>query len=261
MTPLMKIEPAYLFTIFLVFVRIGGLMVAAPVFSHMAIPVRVRIFLAVLMAYILVGFVPGPLPPNIGHPVALIVAISVEALTGVMLGFAAQFIFWSIQYAGEIIGFQMALAMASVFNPMDGVHSNPIGRFLVTSMLLVFILLDGHHQILQALVFSFDVVPLAGANLEAGGPLMLQWMGDFFTTAMKLASPFMITIFLVDASLGVFARVAPQADLFSVALPVKILVGMSMMVFFVGNFFPLLPGMIDKMYVDLLALIEAFAQK
>lgn len=256
----MKIDPAYLFTIFLVFVRIGGLMVAAPFFSHASVPVRVRIFLAVLMAYILVGFVPGPLPPNIGNPVAFILAIGIEALTGVMLGYAAQFVFWSVQYAGELIGYQMALALASVFNPMDGVHSNPIGRFLMTCLLLLFLLLDGHHQVIQALVFSFQVVPLAGANLAAGGPLMLQWTGHFFTTAMKLASPFMITIFLLDASLGIFARVAPQADLFSVALPVKLLVGMGMMVVFMGNFFPMVPGMIDKIYVDLLALIEAFAQ-
>lgn len=255
----MKIDPAYLFTILLVFVRIGGLMVAAPVFSHMAIPVRVRILISVLMAYILVGFVPGPLPPHISHPASFILSIGIEALTGVMLGFAAHFIFWSVQYAGEIIGYQMALGLATVFNPVDGMHSNPIGRFLVTSILLVFILLEGHHQILKALVLSFEVVPLAGANLAAGGPLMLQWTGEFFTTAMRLASPFMITIFLVDASLGVFARVAPQADLFSLSLPLKLLVGLTMMVFFIGNFFPILPGMIEKMYADMIALLEAFA--
>lgn len=255
----MKVDPAYLFTILLVFVRIGGLMIAAPVFSHMAVPVRVRIFMAVLMAYILVGFVPGPLPPNLAQPVALMLAVGVEALTGVMLGFAAQFLFWSVQYAGEIIGYQMALGLANVFNPIDGVHSNPAGRFLMTSLLLVFILLDGHHQVIEALVLSFDVIPLAGANLASGGPLILQWTGHFFATAMKLASPFMITIFLVDASLGVFAKVAPQADLFSVALPLKLIVGMSMMVVFVGNFLPLIPDMIDRMFSDLLTLIEALA--
>ena len=254
----MKIEPAYLFTIFLVFVRIGGLMIAAPFFSHMSIPLRVRIFFSVLMAYILVGFVPGPLPDHIGHPVALMLAVAIEALTGAMLGFAAQFVFWSVQYAGELIGYQMALSLATVFNPIDGMHSNPVGRFLMTTMLLVFVLLDGHHQVLKALVLSFEVVPLAGANLAAGGPLMLQWTGTFFTTAMQLASPFMITIFLLDASLGIFARVAPQADLFSVALPVKLLVGLGMMVIFVGNFFPTLPDMFDQMHDYVLALIEAF---
>ena len=255
----MTIDPAYLFTIFLVFVRIGGILAAAPFFGHASVPVKVRIFLAVLLAYILVGFVPGPLPPDIGNPVAFIVAVAIEALTGVMLGFAAQFVFWSIQYAGEIIGYQMALGLANVFNPIDGMHSNPVGRFLVTSMTLVFILLDGHHQILRGLVYSFQVVPLGGANLAAGGPLMLQWTGAFFTTALRLASPFMITIFLVDASLGVFARVAPQTDLFAVALPVKLLVGMSILVVFVGNFLPLVPDMIQKMFTDLTNLLGALS--
>lgn len=255
----MTIDPEYLFTLMLVFVRIGGLMVAAPFFSHMSIPVRVRVLLAVLLAYLLVGFVPGPLPPNVGHPVAFIVAVIIEALTGAMLGFAAQFVFWSVQYAGEIIGYQMALAMASVFNPIDGMNSNPIGRFLMTSMLLIFVLLDGHHHILYALVRSFEVVPLAGANLAAGGPLMLEWTGSFFETALQLASPFMITIFLVDASLGVFARVAPQADLFSLALPLKLIVGMSMMVFFIGNFIPMIPDFIQEMSGHLGQLIEALS--
>lgn len=255
----MKIDAAYLFTILLVFVRIGGLMVAAPVFGHMSVPVRVRVLFSVLIAYLLVGFVSGPLPANVGHPFIFMMAVGIEALTGVMLGFAAQFIFWIVQYAGEVIGYQMALSLANVFNPIDGMHSNPVGRFLMTSMLLIFILLDGHHYILQALVQSFEVVPLAGANLAGGGPLMLEWTGSFFTTALRLASPFMITIFLVDASLGVFARVAPQADLFSVALPVKLIVGLSMLVFFVGNFVPMIPDMIRRMTDYMMALLEAFA--
>ena len=255
----MKIDPEYLFTVMLVFVRIGGLMITAPVFSHVAVPIRVKIFLSVLLAYILVGFVRGPLPPNLDSPLAFTIAIGIEALTGAMLGFAAQFVFWSIQYAGEIIGYQMALGLANVYNPIDGTHSNPVGRFLTTSMLLVFILVDGHHHILRALVYSFEVVPLAGANLAAGGPLMLQWTGAFFVTGMKLAAPFMITIFLVDASLGVFARVAPQADLFSVALPLKLLAGLTMLVFFVGNFFPLVPGMVERMFTDMISLLDALA--
>ncbi|MEX0599001.1 MAG: flagellar biosynthetic protein FliR [Rhodothermales bacterium] len=255
----MHIDPAYLFTLMLVFVRIGGLMVSAPLFSHASIPVRVRVLFSAMMAYVLVGFVPGPLPPNLGHPVAFITAILIEALTGVMLGFAAQFVFWSVQYAGEIIGYQMALALATAFNPIDGMHSNPIGRFLMTSLLLIFLLLDGHHYVLQALVYSFDAVPLAGANLAAGGPVMLEWTGTFFKTALQLASPFMITIFLVDASLGVFAKVAPQADLFSVALPVKLLVGLTMMVFFIGNFVPMVPDFIQQMFSYMMRIVGMLA--
>ena len=180
----------------------------------------------------------------VGHHTRLAVPGGEFAL--VLFGFAAQFIFWSVTFAGEIIGFQMGLSIAAVYNPMDGVASNPIGRVLTLTMLLVFLLLDGHHHMLRALVASFEVVPLSGADLSRGGPLLLQWMGAFFVTAIRLAAPFMITIFLVDVALGVFARVAPQADLFSMGLPLKIVIGLSLTILFMQNFMPILPDLIRQ---------------
>ena len=235
-------------------------MLSAPFFSHASFPAKVKIPMALLISYGLVGLVPSSLPENIFHPVGLMIAVGIEALTGVMLGYAAQFIFWAVQYAGEVMGFQMGLALANVYNPMDGLHSNPLGRFLVMSTLLVFILLDGHHYILRAVVASFDVVPLAGARLSAGGPIMLDWTGRFFMTALRLASPFMITIFLLDVSLGVFARIAPQANLFIMGLPMKLILGLSLAVLFVQNFFPIIPQMIQQMFNDLLFLIEGLVK-
>ena len=107
------LEPGYLFSVFLVFVRIGSMMVSAPFFGHRSVPVRVKIPLAVLLAYSIVGLVPGPLPEHVAHPVGLMLAVGIEALTGVLFGFAAQFIFWSVTFAGEIIGFQMGLSIAA----------------------------------------------------------------------------------------------------------------------------------------------------
>lgn len=251
------LEPGYLFSVFLVFVRIGALMVSAPLFGHQAVPVRVKIPLALLLACAVVGLVPGPLPAYVAHPVGLMWAVAVEALTGVMLGYAGQFIFWAVQYAGELIGFQMGLSLAVIFNPADGLHSNPLGRFLVMTLLLVFLLLEGHHHVLRALMASFEVVPLAGADLTRGGPLLLDWTGAFFVTALRLAAPFMITMFLVDTALGVFARIAPQADLFALGLPLKLLIGLGICVFYMQNFMPILPDMIRQMFDDMMAMVEA----
>ncbi|MCH8960558.1 MAG: flagellar biosynthetic protein FliR [Bacteroidetes bacterium] len=253
------LDPDFLLRVFLVFGRIGGLMVVAPLFGHRAVPVRVRVLFAAMLAWALVGLVPGPLPPNATDLVGLLIAVVIEVLTGVVLGFAAQFIFWTIQFAGEVIGFQMGLSMAQIYNPAEGLYANPLGRLLSLSFLMVFLLIDGHHHVLRALVGSFDVVPLAGAHLAATGPLLLKWMGLLFVTAMRLASPFMVTIFLVDAALGVFARVVPQADLFSLGLPLKLLAGLALMYFFLQNFFPVIPDLVALMLHDLLELIEALA--
>ncbi len=253
------LNPAYLLTVFLVFVRIGGVMVAAPFFSHGAIPVRMRVLLAVLLAYVMAMLVPGPLPAHISSPFALLAAVGVEALTGLVLVFAAQFIFLAVQFAGEIAGFQMSLSMAQVYNPVEGHASNPLGRFLTLTFLLVFLLIDGHHHLLRALAASFRAVPLAGANLAAAGPLLLAWTGDFFTAALRLAAPFVVTLFLIDLVLGVFARVVPQADLFSLSLPLKLAVGLGLAVFFMQNFFPIVPDLVARMLDDLLRLVEALA--
>lgn len=251
------LSPGYLFSVFLVFVRIGALMVSAPFFGHQAVPVKVKIPLALLLAYSLVGLVPGPLPEHVDHPFGLALAVAVETFTGVLLGFAAQLVFWAVQFAGEIIGFQMGLSLATAYNPFDSVPSNPVGRFITLTMLLVFLLLDGHHHVLRALVASFDVVPLGGANLSRSGPLLLQWTAGFFGTALRLAAPFMITMFLIDVSLGVFARVAPQADLFSLGLTLKLFIGLALTVFFLQNFLPILPETFRQLSDDVLAMIEA----
>ena len=164
-----------------------------------------------------------------------------------------------MQFAGEVVGFQMGLSLAQIYNPVEGLYANPLGRLLSLSFMIVFLLIDGHHHVLRALVGSFDVVPLAGAHLAATGPLLLKWTGALFVTALRLASPFMVTIFLVDTALGVFARVVPQADLFSLGLPLKLLTGLGMLYFFLQNLFPVIPDLVTLMLNDLLALIEALA--
>lgn len=256
----MILNPEYYLAVFMVFVRIGGLMISAPFFSHRSMPVRVRVLFSILLAYIVVGYA-GPIPSYAMHPVGFVAALAVEAFTGIIMGFAAQFIFWAVQFGTELMGFQMGLSMAQVFNPATQSNSNPIGILLTMTFLLVFVLLDGHHEIVKALVGSFSLVPLGGAQIGNGGPLLLEWMAEFFLTALQFAAPFLATFFMVELSLGIFARVVPQADLFSLSLPIKLIVGLSISVFFVQNMFPAIPGLIGDLFNDVIRLIETIAPR
>lgn len=252
-------SPEELLRAFLVFVRIGGLFVAAPFFNHAAIPVRLRVLLAVLLAFVMAGFVEGPLPAHATHTVGLFVAVLTEALTGLVIGFAAQFVFYAVQLAGELIGFQVGLSVAQAYNPADGTSANPLGRFLSMTFLLLFLLLDGPHHLVRALAASFEAVPLAGGHVTAAGPLLLRWVGGLFTTALRLAAPFMVTLFLVDLVLGIFARVVPQADLFGLSFPIKLMTGLGVAVAYVLHFFPVAPDLLAQMVHALEAALAALA--
>jgi len=255
------LDPHYLLYIFLVFVRIAGLLMASPFFEQPFIPVRVKVMLAITMAYGLAGIVPMPegLTPTV--PIALAYYVIVEALTGAVLGLAARFIFFAIRFAGDFIGFQMAFSISQVISPADGQASNPISNLLTMLTLLLFLILDGHHQVIRALNASFYVVPLAGADLHLAGPVMMSWTGDLFVTALRLAAPFMLTIFLVDMTLGIFARVAPQTEIFSLSLSLKLLVGLAITFFYVQHFLPIVPELFVQMVEDMSAMIEAIAPR
>ena len=67
----------------------------------------------------------------------------------------------------------------------------------------------------------------------------------------------MITIFLVDMTLGIFARVAPQTEIFSMSLSLKLVVGSLLLFLYIKNFFPVMPDLIGQMGDDLLEMIEA----
>lgn len=255
----MGIEADAILRVLLVFVRVGGLLMAAPFFSRPFVPVQVKVMLAVLLAFILVGYASGPLPAHAGHPVGFAVALLVEATTGLLLGFAAGLVVQAVQMAGEVIGFQMSLSLAGVYSPVDGTTSNPVGQLLSLAFLLLFVLLDGPHHLIRALAASFEVVPLGGAHIAAGGALLLGWMGEFFATALRLAAPFMVTLLLLDVALGIFARVVPQADLFALSLPVKLMAGLSLCWVFVQGFVALSPALVDGMVSDLAQLITALA--
>ena len=255
----MALDPTSLLRLALVFARVSGVMVAAPVFSQKGVPVPVKVLLSVLLSLILVGFAPDALPEHSGHVVGFLIAVSAEVLTGLLIGYAVRFVFWSVDMAGEMIGFQMSLSMAQVYDPMSGAAANPLGRLLTFVFLLLFCLLDGPQQIVIGLARSFVAVPLGGADLGAGGPLLLSWTGGFFSTAVRLAMPFLVALFLADVGLGVFARVVPQADLFSISLPLKLLAGTLVSVAFMAAFFPLAPGLVDQAITSLDALFAALA--
>lgn len=239
------LSPLYLTGVLLVFVRVGGMLMSAPFFKQEVIPRQLRILIGVLLSYCLVGFA-GSVPVWALHPVGFVVAVAVEALTGVVIGFAAHFVFWAVQMMCDVIGFQMGLSMASALDPMSGQQSNPVGKLINLLFLLVFLLLDGHHHLIRGLALSFEVVPLAGAHLSAAGPLMLGWMGALFETALRLAAPFMVSLLMVDVTLAIYARSSPQGDIFGLNFVLKLGVGLFVLLLLVPQLMPELPGLVDQ---------------
>jgi flagellar biosynthesis protein FliR len=207
-------------------VRVLALISVAPLLSHRAVPVRMKIALALSITVLLVPQVQSPPITDVLTAPGLMLLIN-NVLIGVVIGFAVRLVFAALELAGELIGLQMGLSFVGFFNPGTGQQQNAVASFMSLLALLMFIAIDGHLMLIHALAESFRLYPVSvGMDLPMGFDRLLRLGSEMFAIALTIALPFLAVMLLTNVVLGVLARVAPQINIFAVGFPMTILVGL-----------------------------------
>ncbi len=214
----------------LVMFRLSGFFILAPFWSHSRIYMKVKIAVVLVLSWLVAPSVPaeGFTPVNTLFDLAGI-ALK-EILTGGIIGFAFSVLFVGIRSAGQAAGMQMGFAIVNVIDPSTQRNVSLLGQFKFLVLMLIFLIVDGHHLVLQSVVESFQVVPIGGLATSSLVPEKLMRLSALtFVIAAKLAAPMMVTLFLTDVALGIIARTVPQMNVFIVGFPLKVGVGLSVL--------------------------------
>lgn len=226
------------------FMRLIALMLVAPVFGERVLPQRVRIGLAIAITAILVPTLP---PPPTVHPVSLAGAIIIaqQLVIGAALGFAMRIVFVAVETAGELIGLQMGLGYATLFDPERSDMIPVLGQFLGLLTILAFLALDGHLRVIQVIADTFRVLPISGPGLGKEGLLTLaRWGGEIFAAGVLLSLPLLGAMLIANVALGILTRAAPQLNLFAVGFPLTLGAGLIILAITL----PLLAPQLVKLY-------------
>ncbi len=215
------------FVLFLMLLaRIASLMIVAPVFGSQSVPPVVKIALALFLSFVLYPLAAQKAPSMDLQLMSLVLVAMKEVVVGLLLGFATGLIFEGVRVAGELMGFDLGFSMATVFDPETSQNNPILSEFMVMLMTLVFLLVNGHHFVLQGLQVSYEVVPVGGFTMNGLlSQKLIALTAGIFAVGIQLAAPVMVSSFLVNIAMGVLARVSPQINVFIVSLPVKIFVG------------------------------------
>jgi len=211
----------------LVFVRVTAVVGVAPFFSHGAVPAQVKVALALFLTLLLQPLLQATVPAGELELPVLVLLVLKEVGVGLIIGFATTLIFAGVRSAGELIGFELGFSLANAFDPESSGQTQVVAQFMNLIMILVFLLLNGHHFVLQALRLSFDVVPLG--TLVLSGALAEQLVAltaTVFVIALKLAAPVIVAGFLVNVAMAILTRVAPQIHVFILSFPLRSGVGL-----------------------------------
>jgi flagellar biosynthesis protein FliR len=231
-----------------VLLRVSGIMLFAPFFSNQAVPLQIRAAFALVVAYVLAPSLPlGAIPSSFGLTDITGLAAG-EILSGVLLGFAASCVFAGMQFAGQIISFQLGFSLINQIDPQTNVEA-PVFSFIHNYVgLLFFILINGHHWLLLAISDSFGPLPIGGFRIH-GSVLgwLLELTAQILVIGLRIAGPVIVVTTITDIVLGILGRAAPQIQILIVGMPLKILVGFGCVSFS----FYFLPRYLQDIFVTL----------
>ena len=240
----------------LIFCRVSCLIYVVPFFSMNNTPRRVRVGLSFVVTLLLYYSMLGK--PVLEYDTVLGYAVLVlkEAITGLLMGLACNMCTTVVGFAGRIIDMETGLSMASLMDPTTRENMSITGMIYNYAITLILIITGIYEYILKALAESFTLIPVAGAVFRSDRLMdaMLKFMADYILIAFRICLPMFAVMILLNALLGILAKVAPQMNMFSVGIQLKILVGY-IVLFFTIFMFPSVAEMVFNEIKTMVVLI------
>jgi flagellar biosynthetic protein FliR len=227
----------------LVLTRIGAFFASSPVFSWQAIPLKVKLALAILSSIFFSNLMSCPVSSEDISLMSIGLMIANEAIYGLCLGFIAVMIFGTVKLSARIIERQMGLSMAQILDPMSGESGQPVGMLMEMIFILLFLSANGHHLLLLTISKSYESFPIGTvpdiAQLVEG---IIVAVSTMLLLGLKMAAPILASFLLLMVILAILARIAPEMNILFLSLPIRVGLGLLM----VGIFLPFVNNFIKE---------------
>jgi len=208
--------------------RIASVLMVMPIIGTQLVPMRVRLYLALAISVVVVPTLP-PMPLVDSISLQAFMLIAQEILIGVMLGFMLQLFFHAFVVAGQILAIQMGLGFASMIDPTNGISVAVIGQYFTMLVTLLFLAMNGHLVVFEVLAESFVTLPPGSGLLVEHYWEIATKLGWMLGAALILVLPAITALLVVNIAFGVMTRAAPQLNIFSIGLPLTLVLGMAIL--------------------------------
>ncbi len=215
----------------MVLARVGGLVIFVPFFASTSIPAKSRIMLALAITILVLPFVPVASVSGITDIGSLTVMMFSELMIGLSIGFVITSVFSGLQLAGLLIGQQLGIALARVFDPLFNEQSSVLGQFYFWLAMIIFLLINGHVILIKAVINSFRTLApgqfIASKDFIANMGEVLQLS---FAMAFQISAPVIVAILLATLAMGFITRTVPQFNILSVGFSIRAMIGFVLVV-------------------------------
>jgi flagellar biosynthetic protein FliR len=223
-----------LFVWLLAMFRAGGLLTMMPFFLGRAVPRSARVALAALLAWMAApyGAEAGLAIP--AHLAEVVLLVTKELAIGLLMGLAVRIIFFTLEFAAQVLAVGIGLHPGSEFDPSNSVAGNPVGSGLFYLAVILF-LAGAHYAVVFAFARSFQLVPPGLQAPDASFvPLVVSHTARIFQLGVLMSAPVLAVNFLVNLTFSILGRVVPRMNVFVVSFSVRIGAGLAMLALSTG---------------------------
>lgn len=147
-------------------------------------------------------------------PVALAVASVGEAAVGTVIGATVRAALAAAEVAGDVAGNSMGLGFTAAIDPTTGDEALAPARVLGMTATLLFFAGGGHHVVIAALASTLDLAPPGSALAALAGGDAARVGAQLFGEGLRIASPVVGTMLVVQVAVALLSRAAPKLALF-----------------------------------------------
>lgn len=245
---LFEFDTVGLLAVLLVALRLGVLFYFTPIDAFGRVPRRVVVFFTFAFSATLVYALNLSIPTTTLSPANIALYAVYELCNGLAMVLGIYLAFTSFLIAGQLIDAQTGFAAAAILNPTTNMQEPMTGVLLQLLALTLFFLLGMHRLFFEGIARSFALVPL-GTVMEGEGLLAaLPRFGYMFAYGMMLAAPVLIGLLMLDVGIAMMSRTMPQMNIYFVTLPLRIVVGLIMLVLSLRYMLPLCEEIFREIY-------------
>lgn len=231
----------------LILVRISAFIVSAPFFSLSHVPRKIKVCLALYLSFLMYGVLAEQTVEYNGL-IELAVLIIKEAAAGLLLGYITNICLYILNFAGNLMDMEIGFSMVTEFDPSTNISSTITATLYSNAVILIMMVTYMHHYILKAFLDTFQLVPIGKVGLQPQMyRVMVSFMADYFVLGFRIILPVFATMLILNVVLGILAKVAPQMNMFSVGMQLKVAGGILILVVVIG----LLPQVSDILYEEM----------
>ncbi len=236
----------------MILVRITAFTYTAPFFNISNVPNNVKIGFSVLVSMILFSVLPYE-PLEYTGVIGYGILVLQDAVLGAAMGFFANIAQYILAFVGQQIDIEIGFSMITEYNPVAESQITISGTFYTYAVLLMMFVTNMHYYILEAIIDSFKLIPVGGAQINASiYELMAAFMKDYFIIGFRIMMPMFASILLVNTILAILAKVAPQMNMFAIGIQLKLFVGLVILFFMVQ----LIPSVADLIFNEMIELLR-----